>query len=67
MSLADSIFPEGFQAPVQAERPRRRRAPILGLTQFAVILKAYLDKLTRTFPLCGHTEIQDELEDGETD
>jgi hypothetical protein len=67
MTLAHYVFPESFKTPVQAERPRRRRVPIQGPTEFAVSLKAYVDKLPGTGPLCGHTEIQDEPEEGEID
>jgi hypothetical protein len=64
MTLADYIFPESFETPVQAERPRRRRAPIPGPAEFAVSLKVDINKLTGTSPLYGHIEIQDELEGG---
>jgi hypothetical protein len=35
--------------------------------EFAASLKAMIDKLISTYPVCGHTEIQDEPEEGETD
>jgi hypothetical protein len=47
------------------ERAGRRRAPIPGPTEFAISLKAYVDKVAVTCLLRGHREVQGDREEGE--
>jgi hypothetical protein len=61
MALENYVFPEPTEAAVPLDR-----APIPKPTEFAGSLKAYVDKLTRTCPLCGHSEGQKEEKEAET-
>jgi hypothetical protein len=55
-----------FAAPNEAvraaERPAHRRAPIPGSTEFVIRLKACIDKIAATRPLCGHMDVQEDRE-----
>jgi hypothetical protein len=60
------MYPETINLSTQPGIPTRRRAPVPGPTSFAVILAAYIEKVTGTFPLCGHdddAEVSDDEED----
>jgi hypothetical protein len=50
---------------IAAERPALRRAPIPEPTEFAISLKAYVDKVAASCPLYGHREVLGDREEGE--
>jgi hypothetical protein len=64
-SLERFIFSGPDEAVRAAERPARRRAPIPEPTEFAISLKAYVDKAAVTCLLCGQKEVQRDREEGE--
>jgi hypothetical protein len=64
-SLEQFIFSAPGEAVRAAERLARRKTPIPGPTEFAISLKAYVDKIAATCPLGGHKEVQRDGEEGE--
>jgi hypothetical protein len=64
--LEEFVFSAPDEASRATENPARRRAPIPGPTEFAVNLKAYVEKIAASCPLCGHREVQRDREEGET-
>jgi hypothetical protein len=63
--LEEFVFAVPDEAVRAAERPAGRKAPIPGSTGFAISLKAYVDKIGATCPLCGHREVQEDHAEGE--
>jgi hypothetical protein len=60
------MYLETIDFPTRPGIPTGRRAPVPGPTSFAVSLAAYIEKVTGTWPLCGHdddAEVSDEEED----
>jgi hypothetical protein len=60
------IYLETIDLPTRPGIPTRRRAPVPGPTSFAVSLAAYIEKVTRTYPLCGRDD-DGEANDDEED
>jgi hypothetical protein len=60
VTFKEYIFTPTTQAALPAGRAGNQHAPIPRPTDFAVNLKAYVDKVAGTCPLCGHTEIEEE-------
>jgi hypothetical protein len=60
IGLEDYVFDAPPEVPLPAGRARHRCAPIPRPTAFAVNLKAHVDKVAGTCPLCGQTEIEKE-------
>jgi hypothetical protein len=50
------MYTETIDLPTRPGTQTRRRAPIPGLTSFAISLDAYIEKATEICPLCGHDE-----------
>jgi hypothetical protein len=67
IGFEDYVFGAPPEVPLPAGRARYPRAPIPRPTEFAVNLKVYVDKVAGTCPLCGHTEIEKEDEQEESD
>jgi hypothetical protein len=65
LSLEEFVFLAPDEAVKAAERPACRRVPIPGPTEFAISLKADVDKVAATCPLCGHRDIQRDRKEGE--
>jgi hypothetical protein len=65
--LEEYVFLEPTEAVQAAARAARQRLPIRRPSEFAVSLKACVDKVSGTCPLRGYTEKQDEEEDQQTD
>jgi hypothetical protein len=65
--LEDYVFGAPPEALLPSGRAGHRRAPIPRPTEFAVNLKAYVDKMAGTCPLCGYTEIEEDEEEEESD
>jgi hypothetical protein len=63
ISLEQPGFQEPNEAPGSAVRPVRRRARILAPIELAVSLKAYIDRMNDTCPLCGHRDHKESSED----
>jgi hypothetical protein len=63
VGLEDDIFGAPPEVLLPAARAGHRRAPIPRPTEFAVNMKAYVDKVAGTCPLCGRTEIEEEEEE----
>jgi hypothetical protein len=60
------MSPEIIDLPLRPGIPTRGRAPVPGPTSFGVNLAAYIEKVTGTYPLCGHNndaEVSDDKED----
>jgi hypothetical protein len=60
VTLEECVFASTTESALQAGRAANRRAPIPKPTDFAVNLKAYVDKVGGPCPLCGHTEIEED-------
>jgi hypothetical protein len=56
-------YPETIDLPTRPGIPTRRRAPVPGTTSFAASLTAYIKKVIRTCPLCGHDNDADVSDD----
>jgi hypothetical protein len=65
LSLEKFVFSAPDEPVRAAERPARRRTLIPGSTKFAISLKAHLDKVASTCPLCRHRNVQGDREEGE--
>jgi hypothetical protein len=63
VGLENYVFGAPPEVPLPAGRAGPRHAPIPRSTEFAVNLKAYVDKVAGICPLCGHTEIEEEEEE----
>jgi hypothetical protein len=66
MALENYVFPEPTKAAVPPDRARWQRSLIPRPTEFAVSLKAYVDKLLSTCPLPGHSGGQEEKKETKT-
>jgi hypothetical protein len=67
IGLEDYVFGALSEVPLPAGPAGPRRAPIPRPTEFAFNLKSSVDKVAGTCPLCGHTEIEEEEEEKESD
>jgi hypothetical protein len=67
MRLEDLVFPQASETSGAAGQATRRRARMPRPTDFAISLPAYLNALVGTCPLCGHTEVEHESEDDESE
>jgi hypothetical protein len=65
LSLEEFVLFAPDEAVRAAERPARGRVPISGPTEFAISLKAYVDKVATACPLCGYREVQGDRKEGE--
>jgi hypothetical protein len=63
IGLEDYVFGAPPEVLLPAGQAGHRRAPIPKLAEFAVNLKAYVDKVAGNCPLCGHTEMKEEESD----
>jgi hypothetical protein len=55
MALQELVSLDPSTAPASSDRAIHRRARIPAPLEFAVSLKAYVDKVSGTCPLCGHS------------
>jgi hypothetical protein len=67
VTLEEYVFAPTTEAALPAGRAGNLRAPIPKPTEFAVNLKGYIGKVAGTCPLCGHTEIEEEGGNEESD
>jgi hypothetical protein len=63
MSLEQLVSQEPVEAPASNRTPVLQRSRILVPIEFAVSLKAYIDKTSSACPLCGHRDHEESSKD----
>jgi hypothetical protein len=66
IALEHLVAPETMRPPLSTDPLVRRRHQIPGPTEFAVSLRAYIDKVSGTYPLCGRSEEEESSDDAES-
>jgi hypothetical protein len=67
MGLDELVFPHAGEDSRATGAEICRRARIPGPTDFAISLRAYVNEVTGTCPVCGHTKVEDESEEEQND
>jgi hypothetical protein len=66
IAIEHFVAPETTRSPLSTDRSVRRRDQIPGPIEFAVSLRAYIDNVSGTCPLCGHSEEEESSDDAES-